>query len=173
MSIKELAIKVFNDSATELIKENGSFTIQEMVGNDSIVYLVATSSLLRTNNEKAVTVAKVKEGGILEYISFFDKFTKMFDDAGISYSKTESGNAIRLNEMEFVAASSNPHFSSIIEHIILQSFNYARFGCCSRYLECSDAKKCVHKDIFYASAACQYKSHLDKGEIFYGKNKTI
>ena len=47
-----------------------------------------------------------------------------------------------------------------------------RFGCCSRFSDCSDAKKCVHENKLYA-CACYYKSNLDAGKIFYGKNKNV
>lgn len=41
------------------------------------------------------------------------------------------------------------------------------FGCCSRFNECSDAKKCIHPNRLY-STACTYRRHLEAGEIFYG-----
>lgn len=44
------------------------------------------------------------------------------------------------------------------------------FGCCSRYLECSDAKKCVNPDKELA-LKCYYLKNLRKGLIFYGDNK--
>lgn len=46
------------------------------------------------------------------------------------------------------------------------------FGCCSRFNDCSDAKKCVHENKLY-SKACMYRRHLDSGKIFYGKNRNI
>lgn len=41
-----------------------------------------------------------------------------------------------------------------------------KFGCCHRYKECSDAKKCTHPDQFYARA-CWYRKNLESGKIFY------
>lgn len=46
------------------------------------------------------------------------------------------------------------------------------FGCCSQFIQCSDRKKCVHKNKLY-SMACSYRKNLDAGRIFYGKNKNI
>ncbi len=46
------------------------------------------------------------------------------------------------------------------------------FGCCSRFIQCSDAKKCVHENRLY-SMACSYRKNLDAGRIFYGKNKNV
>lgn len=47
-----------------------------------------------------------------------------------------------------------------------------QFGCCSRYKQCSDAKKCLHPDTLFA-AACIYRKNLEEGRIFYGKNRNI
>lgn len=46
------------------------------------------------------------------------------------------------------------------------------FGCCSRYMECSDQKKCIHPSL-KLSRDCQYRKHLLNGRIFYGINRTI
>jgi len=46
------------------------------------------------------------------------------------------------------------------------------FGCCSHFVECSDAGECVHKNKLYA-CACYYKENLESGNVFYGKNKNI
>lgn len=46
------------------------------------------------------------------------------------------------------------------------------FGCCSKFIECSDARKCVHENKIY-SMGCKYRMNLDAGRIFYGKNKNI
>lgn len=41
-----------------------------------------------------------------------------------------------------------------------------KFGCCSKYAECSKAKKCIHNNTFYAKA-CWYRKNLESGKIFY------
>lgn len=46
------------------------------------------------------------------------------------------------------------------------------FGCCSRYIQCSDEKKCVHPDQDHARG-CAYKANLDEGRVFYGKNRNV
>ena len=45
-----------------------------------------------------------------------------------------------------------------------------RIGCCSEYLECSDARKCVKPDVPWARG-CWYRENLNKGKVFYGKNR--
>lgn len=61
----------------------------------------------------------------------------------------------------------------LLEHV-MQTFidTYIpseRFGCCHRYVECSDAKACTAPDKFHARG-CYYRENLEKGKIFYGKN---
>ncbi len=60
----------------------------------------------------------------------------------------------------------------IIAKKLLGRYNADEFGCCSRYIACSDAKECVHPD-YLESLGCAYKRNLEKGLIFYGKNKNI
>jgi|LSQX01.1.fsa_nt_gb hypothetical protein len=46
------------------------------------------------------------------------------------------------------------------------------FGCCSRYIQCSDERKCIHPDR-YLARGCAYKAHLEAGRVFYGKNRNV
>ncbi len=46
----------------------------------------------------------------------------------------------------------------------------AIFGCCSRFIECSDARKCVHADDPYYLRCYYRRHHLEAGRIFYGVN---
>lgn len=66
-------------------------------------------------------------------------------------------------------------YDFIKKNILYCLANYeatSSFGCCSRFIECSDAKKCVHENKIY-SMGCKYRMNLDAGRIFYGKNKNI
>lgn len=46
------------------------------------------------------------------------------------------------------------------------------FGCCHRYEQCSDARKCVNPDKDMA-LVCYYHKNLRAGRIFYEKNKNV
>lgn len=46
------------------------------------------------------------------------------------------------------------------------------FDCCSHYMECSSARRCIHKDIMFAGQ-CRYRQKLLSGIIFYGQNRNI
>lgn len=47
-----------------------------------------------------------------------------------------------------------------------------KFGCCGKYMDCSNERKCLHDDLFYAKA-CRYRKKLESGEIFYGANRNV
>jgi len=47
-----------------------------------------------------------------------------------------------------------------------------RFGCCHRFIRCSDIRKCLIEDEFF-SLGCYYRENLEAGHIFYGVNKNI
>ena len=177
LEFEELAFDLISKSAPELIKNNGHF---ELVANEhktrsdfSTIFFVANSSVYRQSYDRSIIIANVKKKGKLIYVSFSDRFQHLFDKACIEYSRIQSDSAVRLDALQLSAAYNNAAFSSIIESIVLSSFNFASFGCCSKFEKCSDSKKCLHDDYFYASAACQYKKHLEAGQIFYGKNANI
>lgn len=67
-------------------------------------------------------------------------------------------------------------FEYIKENVLYCLKNYhsrvRSFGCCSKFMECSNAKKCVHVNKLYATA-CAYKYNLENGRIFYGGNRNM
>lgn len=70
----------------------------------------------------------------------------------------------RLDDPEIpqaIAAECNAIFS-----------NTAAFGCCSQYVQCSNARHCVHNNLFYANG-CTYRKSLEAGRIFYGVNRNV
>lgn len=46
------------------------------------------------------------------------------------------------------------------------------WDCCSRYMECSNAKRCVHPDPELA-LKCGYRKILASGKIYYGENRNV
>lgn len=59
-------------------------------------------------------------------------------------------------------------FISIYDSVVVSD----PFGCCSSFIQCSDARQCIRTDL--RAKACIYRNqNLEKGKIFYGKNKNI
>lgn len=46
------------------------------------------------------------------------------------------------------------------------------FSCCSRYMECSDAKTCIYPNKDFA-LGCFYRKVLHSGKVFFGENRNI
>ena len=46
------------------------------------------------------------------------------------------------------------------------------FDCCHRYVECSDARDCIHPDRAFGMG-CSYRRTLKSGTIFFGENRNI
>lgn len=65
-------------------------------------------------------------------------------------------------------------YKGFLANIVAETVNrYPKeWDCCSRYLECSDAKSCVHPDKAFA-LGCGYRQILSSGRIYYGKNRNI
>lgn len=65
-------------------------------------------------------------------------------------------------------------YTNFLVQIIGEAMNrYPKeWDCCSRYMECSDAKACVHPDKEFA-LGCGYRKVLNSGRIFYGENRNV
>ena len=55
---------------------------------------------------------------------------------------------------------------SVVEYYVIHFEPKDKFGCCSKYKECSVTGECVHDNKFY-SKACWYRKNLESGNIFY------
>ncbi len=60
----------------------------------------------------------------------------------------------------------------VVDYRIRHYKSASKFSCCSRFLECSDKKKCIHPNRLYATG-CEYRKNLESGRIFFGKNRNI
>lgn len=64
------------------------------------------------------------------------------------------------------------NFQKILVNRLESSYSPDSFGCCGLYLQCSNEKRCIHANPYYASG-CMYKKNLDAGKIFYGVNRNV
>ena len=62
--------------------------------------------------------------------------------------------------------NANAYVETCVEAALSAYVPSHTFGCCHRYKECSDQKKCIHPDEIYARG-CQYRHNLETGHIFY------
>ena len=97
-----------------------------------------------------------------------DEFKEYFSTDAFEVTDKE-WSRIAVNTVDDVLAYIKP-ISMLF--ILMLTKEGAGFGCCSRYVKCSDEKKCIHPD-FLTSLACAYKRNLEAGRIFYGKNRNV
>ena len=109
----------------------------------------------RRDNSKNTVLARVKEEVLKSNANIVEVYSKSFEQA---------------DEKKRFEKDSDEFIDCLIECIRFGIRNYAPkaagFACCSRYQECSDAKKCIHPNVLYAKA-CQYRKNLEEGNIFY------
>lgn len=107
------------------------------------------------------------------YLLFHLRFQKDAHDIGLNYETDRTlPNFIR------VAIASEQTVQSVTK-VLLAAYKSAyrenadvSFGCCSRFITCSDARKCTNPNRIFA-LGCAYKDNLESGRIFYGQNPTV
>lgn len=92
-----------------------------------------------------------------------ESYYSMVDKPHSDYTKIKMGTFEDINQYVYMLQE--------ILQIVIDRFP-KDFDCCSRYLACSDAKRCVHPDTEF-SLKCGYRKILRRGRIFYGKNRNI
>lgn len=95
--------------------------------------------------------------------------------------KYEINNVKSLKDFTRIFISKNFYdFQKFVDYIFIFCEEYVDehyipdhlFDCCHRYMECSDEKKCTCPDYLY-SKGCTYRKKLEKGIVFFGKNRNI
>lgn len=145
--------------------------------NKSGYYSITVTSLktpYRINDTSNVLFAQIWDKK--DSISFSKKYARLFKQSGIEYQVSESKSRSKFITIEasvFAPLSGySKDLTKILNKIFIDLFSFPAFGCCSSYVECSDARHCIHTDPAYATA-CQYRANLESGRIFYGKNRNI
>lgn len=94
--------------------------------------------------------------------------------------KEHSIEAKLMSDHYFRVVLHNGVVNSNIKSLIFDIYEYCyrqysedRFDCCSKYLECSDNRKCLYEGQPF-SRACSYRYTMTKKKkIFYGKNRNV
>lgn len=114
---------------------------------------------------------RIKYGRSKQYISLNPLYNKIM--SSFPFIKTEN---VKSDPWVRITIDSEP-IPSYLHPLFLQVYDEANllatvetFSCCSRYVECSNEKHCIHPDRKF-SAGCSYREHLINGRIFFGKNR--
>lgn len=117
------------------------------------------------------TAFRLKMRGKQHYISVPTLFDTLIpEDAPRKQTKSEEGYIRLILDQEHPVESYTDFLATVTEATIDRLPKV--WDCCSRYMECSDAKACVHPDKVFA-LDCGYRKVLNSGRIFYGKNRNI
>lgn len=104
------------------------------------------------------------------YFIISENYWKCFSESIDAAPDPKLKNSIRvpfhLSQALFFSQSLCRILDQVIDEIPKE------FDCCSRYLACSDAKRCVNPNQDLA-LRCGYKRIMKRGRIFYGKNRNI
>lgn len=151
----------FSELENEFGLLNNSFSIMANISKEgkvsSYAICVYEPDLVesRRDNSRNTILARVKEDVLKSNANIVEVYSKSFEQA---------------DEKKRFEKDSDEFIECLIECTRFGIQNYApkaaRFACCSRYQECSDAKKCIHPNVLYAKA-CQYRKNLEEGNIFY------
>lgn len=124
-----------------------------------------SSISIKVKNRSPVKINPKKDCFWVEFRSIYDN---RFAGYNLTHLKNENSRIV-VNSFSDVMSLA-PIFAAIAEAEVV--FGGNDFACCSRFVACSDAKKCIHPNPIFA-ASCIYRKNLEQGKIFYGKNKTI
>ena len=118
---------------------------------------------------------RIKETGKQPYIAFRKKYKYWFDEKGIeTWFISSDQEFFRINLRDFlnVISQNEISFSQLTAQICFDAMSFPKFGCCSKYRQCSELGKCIHEDLLYSSA-CEYRRNLEAGRNFYKRETKI
>ena len=125
------------------------------------------SSVYAFNENNLLT--RISFRGKQPYISLSSRFENLVP-SDVEIIKRKSDNDYFRIPIESPESIANfiDLFCEILD-ILIDAYP-TEFGCCSRFVECSNERKCIHPDQKMA-LRCAYRKNLKKGKIFYGANK--
>ncbi|MEL7657915.1 MAG: hypothetical protein AAGU75_18635 [Bacillota bacterium] len=119
------------------------------------------------------TIFRLKLRGKKHYITIPSLFIDLVPSSLPQETLKSEGNYRRI-----LITEENPIESDTVKNFLITiaqetvSRYPKEYDCCSRFLECSDHKSCIHPDKVLA-LSCGYRKILNSGRIFYGQNRNI
>lgn len=163
--ILDILNKIIENINDDIIPQNEREKITYNVNkNRSISFMVFKNILLKITFQKAKMFVEARK---LDCISI-EELEKNFES--IKYKENELYVKIYINDINEINKISK-ELQEVYKYLYANE-PVDNYGCCSRFVECSDALKCINPDK-KLSKGCQYRKNLEAGRIFYGKNKNI
>lgn len=161
-------VKIDNFNIYDICNDKEKLSLYDEYKNDSFSYKIFKNNILLKYNvmkkvNDSIEVRCINKA-VLESIK--NKF------ANIQYKDNDLYVKINIDNIDQIDLLCN-EIKEIFRIMFLQYMNTEEsFGCCSRYIECSDSKHCMQDDV-RLRFSCIYKKNLEAGKIFYGKNANI
>ncbi|MCR4749320.1 MAG: BRCT domain-containing protein [Lachnospiraceae bacterium] len=146
----------------------------EKPGQNKKVVTIGLSTVKSRPDDLDMNIRELQEADLHQYFPD-DAVLVSNSKNSTDEEKDEKGNIQRTVKVRFNSKSQTlcEYIRKNTEYCLAgYESKAARFGCCSKFIECSDARKCVHANKLY-NKACIYRDSLDDGRIFYGRNKNI
>lgn len=166
MTVEEKIVDKVKELVDKRFLETTEITIKENKSDYNSLIAIPQNTIYRSGLANEKLIARIKLGKKIEYIALPGSARKTLEEYDVPFSTVKSDDFLRISIYEFLLRDDDG-IKKAINDIFLNALNFPSFGCCGRYQECSEKGECIHPDILYASAACQYKKHLDNGENFY------
>lgn len=110
----------------------------------------------------------------------WEEFYLEFPDHFIDEIKNHNVDAKLMSSGYYRVSIPSIGFNDNLKSLIFEIYEYCyrkysddRFDCCSKYLECSDNKKCPYEGDSFARACSYHYTMTKKKKIFYGKNRNV
>ncbi len=116
---------------------------------------------------------RIKCGKKISFIMLSDQFKSFFLDEYPSLTVTQLKSEAPWIRILIKSIDDILNLQPLILNIYDEAFfreTSEFFGCCSRYVECSNNLKCVQPNKKLARG-CMYQRNLKNGKVFYGVNK--
>lgn len=156
---------IVSSISEDIISSSEKDSVKASINKDnSISFMVFHSILLKITFQKDKKVIAIRK---LDNINL-DVLKSMFED--VKYKENDPYIKIYITDIDEINKLT-VQLQSIYIYLYLKK-PVEQIGCCSRYVECSDALKCTNPNKKLARC-CQYKRNLENGKIFYGKHKNV
>lgn len=118
-----------------------------------------------------VSVFTLKFGPKVFWIGVSQDEVSYLIKQNILFEPTANSNLIRIYLDD--AHEADKYIDYLLDVLRRTIIKYPKpFSCCSRYMECSNARQCVNPDETLAED-CSYNFTLQSGRIFFGENRNI
>lgn len=125
-----------------------------------------------SKNDRPTIVTRITEGKLKtmpDVLTIEPKNINEFDNLVIPDIATVKTPKSSLPYMR-IDGTTEECIAYLLESVRFAVKNYkakaSNFACCSRYIQCSAEKKCIHPNQLF-SKACAYRKNMENGKIFY------